>query len=145
MWRAPAASNESGRPRPPRVGPTQAARTATAIGRRPNPPQGAAHAHSQQARPTYRCCPVPQPSASGLGTVTDTNALVNSTWHPLGGAPMGTVCDLEGRVQGQRGLYVLDGAPIPGTAGACNPSMTIAAVAERALDAITAHDIDTII
>ncbi|GAA2348233.1 GMC oxidoreductase [Streptomyces kunmingensis] len=81
----------------------------------------------------------------GLGVLTDTNALVNSTWHPLGGAPMGTVCDLEGRVRGQRGLYVLDGALIPGTTGACNPSMTIAAVAERAMDAITAHDIDTVI
>ncbi|MFG2407682.1 hypothetical protein ACGFR8_25780 [Streptomyces brevispora] len=32
--------------------------------------------------------------AQGLGVLTDTNALVNSTWHPLGGAPMGTVCDL---------------------------------------------------
>ncbi|MFE9825174.1 GMC oxidoreductase [Streptomyces sp. NPDC005791] len=83
--------------------------------------------------------------SKGLGVLTDTNALVNSTWHPLGGAPMGTVCDLEGRVQGQRGLYVLDGALIPGTTGACNPSMTIAAVAERAMDAIIAHDIDTII
>ncbi|MEV8314769.1 GMC oxidoreductase [Streptomyces sp. NPDC059900] len=80
-----------------------------------------------------------------LGVLTDTNSLVNSTWHPLGGAAMGTVCDIDGRVRGQRGLYVLDGALIPGTTGACNPSMTIAAVAERALDAITAHDIDTII
>ncbi|MGP2442815.1 GMC oxidoreductase [Streptomyces sp. JW3] len=81
----------------------------------------------------------------GLGTLTDTNSLVNSTWHPLGGAPMGTVCDLEGRVLGQRGLYVLDGALIPGTTGACNPSMTIAAVAERAMDAITAQDVGTVI
>ncbi|WP_030542023.1 GMC oxidoreductase [Streptomyces albus] len=81
----------------------------------------------------------------GLGVLTDTNNLVNSTWHPLGGAAMGTVCDLEGRVRGQRGLYVLDGALIPGTTGACNPSMTIAAVAERAMDAITTRDVGTII
>ncbi|MGD6741074.1 GMC oxidoreductase [Streptomyces sp. BH106] len=81
----------------------------------------------------------------GLGALIDTNSLVNSTWHPLGGAPMGTVCDLEGRVQGQRGLYVLDGALIPGTTGACNPSMTIAAVAERAMDSITAKDVGTVI
>ncbi|MEB8341960.1 GMC family oxidoreductase N-terminal domain-containing protein [Streptomyces endophyticus] len=83
--------------------------------------------------------------SQGLGTLVDTNSLVNSTWHPLGGAPMGTVCDLEGRVQGQRGLYVLDGALIPGTTGACNPSMTIAAVAERAMDGITAEDVGTVI
>ncbi|MFJ3670456.1 GMC oxidoreductase [Streptomyces sp. NPDC090106] len=82
--------------------------------------------------------------SQGLGTLTDTNSLVNSTWHPLGGAPMGTVCDLDGRVREQRGLYVLDGALIPGTTGACNPSMTIAAVAERAMDAITSQDIDTV-
>ncbi|MEU8508160.1 hypothetical protein AB0C40_26290 [Streptomyces brevispora] len=30
----------------------------------------------------------------------------------------------------------------PGATGACNPSMTIAAVAERAMDHITATDID---
>lgn len=83
--------------------------------------------------------------SQGLGTLIDTNSLVNSTWHPLGGAPMGTVCDLNGRVQGLRGLYVLDGALIPGTTGACNPSMTIAAVAERAMDTITAKDIGTVI
>jgi cholesterol oxidase len=53
---------------------------------------------------------------------------------------MGTVCDLSGRVLGQRGLYVLDGALIPGSTGACNPSMTIAAVAERATDDILAKD-----
>ncbi|MFJ4624181.1 GMC family oxidoreductase N-terminal domain-containing protein [Streptomyces sp. NPDC088812] len=83
--------------------------------------------------------------AGGLGVLTDTNSLVNSTWHPLGGAPMGTVCDLEGRVKDQPGLYVLDGALIPGTTGACNPSMTIAAVAERAMDAIVAQDVGTTI
>ena len=83
--------------------------------------------------------------SGGLGVLTDTNYLANSTWHALGGAAMGTVCDLEGRVHGQRGLYVLDGALIPGTTGACNPSMTIAAVAERAMDAITAKDVGTVI
>jgi cholesterol oxidase len=77
--------------------------------------------------------------------VLDTNAAAPSTWHPLGGAPMGTVCDLEGRVHGTRGLYVLDGALIPGSTAACNPSMTIAAVAERALDRIVATDIGTVI
>jgi cholesterol oxidase len=43
-------------------------------------------------------------------------------------------------VLGQRGLYVLDGALIPGSTGACNPSMTIAAIAERATDEILVRD-----
>jgi cholesterol oxidase len=83
---------------------------------------------------------------AGPGSMlTDTNAVFPSTWHPLGGASMGPVCDLEGRVHGQRGLYVLDGALMPGNTAACNPSMTIAAVAERALDQLVAHDVGTVI
>ncbi|NKZ02267.1 GMC oxidoreductase [Actinomadura latina] len=74
----------------------------------------------------------------------DTTAAYPSTWHPLGGASMGTVCDLAGRVRGHRGLYVLDGALMPGTAAACNPSMTIAAVAERATDDLIAEDVGTV-
>lgn len=83
---------------------------------------------------------------AGPGSVlTDSNRFLNTTWHPLGGAAMGSVCDLSGRVRGQRGLYVIDGALIPGTSAACNPSMTIAAVAERALDDIVANDVGSII
>ena len=40
--------------------------------------------------------------------------------------------------------YVLDGALMPGNTAACNPSMPIAAVAERATDNIVAHDMGTI-
>jgi cholesterol oxidase len=83
--------------------------------------------------------------AGRLGILTDTNAIVPSTWHALGGACMGSVCDLEGRVHGQRGLYVLDGALIPGSTAACNPSMTIAAVVERALDDLVKNDVGTVI
>jgi cholesterol oxidase len=83
--------------------------------------------------------------AGPLSALIDTNAITPTTWHALGGACMGTVCDLEGRVQGQPGLYVLDGALIPGSTAACNPSMTIAAVAERAMDAIVASDVGTLI
>lgn len=83
---------------------------------------------------------------AGSGSIlTDTNAVFPSTWHPLGGANMGPVCDLDGRVHGQRGLYVLDGALMPGNTAACNPSMTIAALAERALDNIVARDLGTIV
>ncbi|MFD5676911.1 GMC oxidoreductase [Streptomyces sp. NPDC127040] len=58
------------------------------------------------------------------------------TVHPLGGAPMGRhasegVCDAYGEVFGHPGLYVLDGAALPGPVGA-NPSLTIAAFADRA-------------
>lgn len=77
--------------------------------------------------------------------VVDTNAIFPSTWHALGGANMGSVCDLDGRVLGQRGLYVLDGALMPGNTAACNPSMTIAAVAERALDSLVRTDVGTLI
>lgn len=75
----------------------------------------------------------------------NTNKIVNSTWHSLGGACIDVVCDLEGRVKGQQGLYVLDGALMPGTTCAANPSMTIAAVVERALDRIVRSDVSTII
>lgn len=78
-------------------------------------------------------------------TLVDTNALFPSTWHPLGGANMGSVCDLDGRVLGQRGLYVIDGALMPGNTAACNPSMTIAAIAERALENLVRTDVGSVI
>ena len=87
--------------------------------------------------------PSAQRIAAG-GLLTDTNAILPSTWHPLGGACMNSVCDLDGRVLGQRGLYVLDGALLPGNSAACNPSMTIAAVAERALENIVKDDVGTL-
>ncbi len=53
------------------------------------------------------------------------------TAHPLGGAVLGDVTDSYGRVKGHDGLYVMDGALIPGSTGAANPSLTITALAER--------------
>lgn len=55
--------------------------------------------------------------------------------HPLGGCAMGdtrdtAVVDHAGQVFGYQGLYVCDGAMIPKPIG-LNPSMTIAALAER--------------
>lgn len=58
------------------------------------------------------------------------------TAHPLGGAVLGKACDYYGRVKGYKGLYVVDGALIPGAAGAVNPSFTIAALAERCLEKV---------
>ena len=58
------------------------------------------------------------------------------TVHPLGGAVLGRVCDPSGKVFGHDGLYVLDGALLPGTSGCANPSLTIAALAERGMERI---------
>lgn len=86
-----------------------------------------------------------QAIAGNDSALVDTHLVAPMTWHPLGGANMGVVCDLDGRVKEQPGLYVLDGALIPGSTAACNPSMTIAAVAERAMDNIVRQDIGTLI
>lgn len=60
------------------------------------------------------------------------------TVHPLGGCPMGRteregVVDSHGEVFGYPGLYVADGSVMPGPVGA-NPSLTIAALADRCAD-----------
>jgi cholesterol oxidase len=58
-----------------------------------------------------------------------------ATAHPLGGCSMGddpatSVVDDRGEVWGYPGLYVVDGSIVP-SALAVNPSLTIAALAER--------------
>ncbi len=63
--------------------------------------------------------------------------------HNQGGVPMGNspadgVVDHAGRVFGMKNLMVLDGAIIPQSIGP-NPALTIAAVAERAMDIVTAQ------
>jgi cholesterol oxidase len=62
------------------------------------------------------------------------------TVHALGGCPMGRdgnegVVDAWGRVHGVPGLYVADGSVMPGPVGP-NPSLTIAALADRFADGI---------
>ncbi|CAB1062314.1 Glucose-methanol-choline (GMC) oxidoreductase:NAD binding site [Olavius sp. associated proteobacterium Delta 1] len=57
------------------------------------------------------------------------------TVHPLGGCPMGRnpmegVVDPYGEAFGHPGLFIVDGAAMPGPVGP-NPSLTIAAVANR--------------
>jgi cholesterol oxidase len=65
------------------------------------------------------------------------------TAHPLGGCPMarnpqdGVVNDW-GEVFGYPGLYVADGSTMPGPVGP-NPSLTIAAFADRVADGIIAQ------
>jgi cholesterol oxidase len=63
------------------------------------------------------------------------------TVHPLGGCPMGRtaeegVVDSHGEVFNHPGLYVADGAVMPGPTGP-NPSLTIAALADRFADHLT--------
>ncbi|MCG8311603.1 MAG: GMC oxidoreductase [Pseudomonadales bacterium] len=70
--------------------------------------------------------------ATGGGRLQDISAF--GTWHPLGGAAMGTACDYNGKVYGVDNLYVIDGASIPGSTGAANPALTIAANAERMME-----------
>ncbi len=62
------------------------------------------------------------------------------TVHPLGGAPMARssaegVVNAWGEVFGHSGLYVADGSVMPGPVGP-NPSLTIAALADRFADGI---------
>jgi cholesterol oxidase len=73
----------------------------------------------------------------------------NPTWylgrlvtvHPLGGCPMGRtedegVVDSHGEVFNHPGLFVADGSVMPGPVGP-NPSLTIAALADRFADRLT--------
>ena len=62
------------------------------------------------------------------------------TYHPLGGMVLGEACDGYGRVHGYRKLYVMDGSVLPGSAATANPSLTIAALAERNIEHILAAD-----
>lgn len=62
------------------------------------------------------------------------------TVHPLGGCPMGRderegVVDQYGEVFGYPGFHVIDGSMMPGPVGP-NPSLTIAAIADRAAEHI---------
>ncbi len=64
------------------------------------------------------------------------------TVHPLGGLPMAEhakdgVVDGLGRAHGVDGLYVADGSVMPGPVGP-NPSLTIAAFADRMCDHMVA-------
>jgi cholesterol oxidase len=66
------------------------------------------------------------------------------TVHPLGGCRMGANADLGvvstlGAVHGSRGLYISDGSTMPGAVGV-NPSLTIAAFAERVAAGIVRED-----
>jgi cholesterol oxidase len=82
--------------------------------------------------------------AAGATSSLDMTATDPSTFHPLGGAVIGKVCDGYGRVLGQQGLYVNDGALIPGSTACANPSLTIAALAERNITQILKQDLGSV-
>ncbi|MGK5641570.1 GMC oxidoreductase [Streptomyces sp. URMC 126] len=62
------------------------------------------------------------------------------TYHPLGGCVLGRATDAYGRIPGHPGLYVTDGALIPGSLGV-NPFLTITALAERNIERIVRQDV----
>jgi cholesterol oxidase len=69
--------------------------------------------------------------------LTETFGGIPTTAHILGGACMGAsaddgVIDHRHRVFGYQGLYVIDGSAVSANPGV-NPSLTIAALAERAM------------
>ena len=61
------------------------------------------------------------------------------TYHPLGGAVLNKATDNFGRLHGYPGLYVMDGALVPGNVGV-NPFVTITALAERNIANIIGSD-----
>ncbi len=75
-----------------------------------------------------------------VSSVTEVLLDVPTTAHILGGCAMGAtpesgVIDTQNRVHGHPGLYVIDGSMIGGNLGV-NPSLTITALAERAMSFI---------
>jgi len=69
-----------------------------------------------------------------------TDILKHFTYHPLGGMVLGKACDLYGRVHGYPKMYVIDSSALPGSCAAVNPSLTIAALAERNIETILRED-----
>ena len=75
-----------------------------------------------------------------MSMVTEILFNIPGTAHVLGGCPIGPSCeegvvDAEHRVYGYENLYICDGSVIAANLGV-NPSLTIAALAERAMSHI---------
>ena len=67
---------------------------------------------------------------------TEAPFIEGQIWHPLGGAVMGDACDEIGQLYGYRNLFVIDGSLLPGSAATVNPALTVAANAERVMEAL---------
>lgn len=63
----------------------------------------------------------------------------NICYHPLGGCVLGKATDSIGRLKGHKGIYIVDGALVPGSIGA-NPFLTITALAEYCVENIIKED-----
>ena len=92
----------------------------------------------------YRIAEWLQEEIGGVGQAGLTEAVLSipTTAHILGGAVIGAtpeegVIDSDQRVFGYQNLFVCDGAAIPANVGV-NPSLTITALAERAMSRIPA-------
>ncbi|RUS93313.1 cholesterol oxidase [Dulcicalothrix desertica PCC 7102] len=89
-------------------------------------------ANNQKLTQAYQATYQKLNQASGI---TNSQTLDFSTSvHPLGGATVGSVCNSYMKVKGYANLFVVDGAFIPGSTACVNPSLTIAALAERCMD-----------
>ncbi|MEZ5573516.1 MAG: GMC family oxidoreductase N-terminal domain-containing protein [Halioglobus sp.] len=75
-------------------------------------------------------------AASGGAELNLPGFLGKTIWHPLGGTVMGDACDHLGQLYGYRNLFVLDGSLLPGSAATVNPALTVAANAERIMEAL---------
>ena len=77
-------------------------------------------------------------TAQSGGTSLNADAIGGlAIWHPIGGVTMNEACDGDtGEIYGQPNIFVVDGAVMPGSTAAANPSLTIAANAERMMENI---------
>jgi cholesterol oxidase len=65
--------------------------------------------------------------------------LDNTTYHPVGGCPLGAATDDFGRVLGYDNLYVADSSLFPRSV-VSNPALTVAALSERNIERIMSED-----
>lgn len=73
---------------------------------------------------------------STTGGLNISGAIARTIWHPLGGTVMGDACDDMGQLYGYRNLFVIDSSLLPGSAANANPALTVAANAERIMEAL---------